>query len=133
MGKFTGRYCLRPVSYRLFEYTPDRGDPFAFVTDLGQRIEPQTMLTDGASIPRFAWAFPGFDPMDWIDGAVIHDWLYESHHRGLSAVTFSQANAVLLECLQTLGVAHWKRAAIMGAIGAFGRAVWDKPIFEGGR
>lgn len=131
MGTFSGRYCLRPISYRTYEYTPDAAAPFAFTTDLGQRIQPDTMLTDGASTPRAIWSVPGFDPMDWIDGAVIHDWLYECHHRGLSPVTFEQANAVLSECLQSLGVANWKRAAIMAAVSAFGRAVWNEPIFEG--
>lgn len=131
MGTFSGRYCLRPISYRTYEYTPDEAAPFAFTTSLGWRIQPERMETDGATIPRLFWSLPGFDPMDWIDGAVIHDWLYECNHRGLSSVTFSQANAVLAECLQTLGVAHIKRRAIMGAVGAFGRIYWNKSKTEG--
>lgn len=131
MGTFSGRYCLRPISYRAFEYMPDEVAPFAFTTSLGWRIQPERMDTDGATIPRLFWSAPGFDPMDWIDGAVIHDWLYECHHRGLSSVTFEQANAVLSECLESLGVANWKRKAIMAAVQTFGRIYWNRKNPEG--
>ena len=84
------------------------------------------MLTDGASIPRPFWSVPGFDPLDWPDGAVVHDWLYEEHHRGLSDVTFQQANDVLDECLTNLGIENWKRASIMAAVRSFGLTYWNR-------
>lgn len=127
MAHFSGRYSLRPIAYRIFDYIPDAVDPFAFTTAAGDRIEPGPMETDGASTPRILWAIPGFDPMDWINGAVIHDWLYELHHAGHPEITFEFANQVLGECLTVLGVAHWKRRLILAAVRTFGRCYWDRP------
>ena len=127
MNKFTGRYSLRPIAYRMYEFVPDPGFAFwIWEGDHARPIAPQTMLTDGATIPRLFWSIPGFDPLDWIDGAVIHDWLYEEHHRGLSDVTFEQANEVLAECLKTTGLSPWKRCLIMTAVRMFGRRYWNR-------
>jgi hypothetical protein len=43
-------------------------------------------ITDGASVPRNLWYVSGFAPFDFTRAAVIHDWLYEAHHRYNMAV-----------------------------------------------
>jgi len=54
------------------------------------RIEPEDMITNGANIPRSLWYISGFAPFDFTRAAVIHDWLYEAHHR------YSMASAALV-------------------------------------
>lgn len=45
------------------------------------KITPESMLTTGASVPRQLWLVPGFSNFDFTRAAIIHDWLYEAHHR----------------------------------------------------
>jgi hypothetical protein len=44
-------------------------------------ICPKPFLTDGASVPRALWCLSGFGPFDFTKSAIIHDWLFEGHHR----------------------------------------------------
>ena len=130
MGNYFGRYSLEPVAYRVYEYLPYDPDPFRYLTDDGLLIIPETMYTDGATTPRVLWSIPGFDPMDWIRAAIIHDWLYESHHRGQSDVTFEQANDILRIALKLEDLSEFKIDAIMLAVDQFGRKYWDRKIAE---
>lgn len=47
----------------------------------GGVIRPEAMFTSGASVPRFLWSMGGLSPFDYTRAALIHDWLYEAHHR----------------------------------------------------
>src|SRR5204863_998536 len=52
----------------------------------------EAMITNGANIPRVLWNIPGFAPFDFARAAVIHDWLYEAHHRyGMAAEALKTA------------------------------------------
>jgi Protein of unknown function (DUF1353) len=82
-----------------FFFQPENAQPFAFTThkkeDLslankGGRgeyrranwtIRPEEMITNGASVPRKLWYVPGFAAFDFTRAALIHDWLFEAHHR----------------------------------------------------
>ncbi|MCB1228209.1 MAG: DUF1353 domain-containing protein [Verrucomicrobiales bacterium] len=100
LGYFTGEPRLIPIASNLFWfYQPlDPKEQFAFVSymhdpdcecagkcDVRQRkpwkIVPQSMIFDGASVPRVAWNVKSFGPFDFTKSALIHDWLFEAHHR----------------------------------------------------
>ena len=49
------------------------------------KIIPEPMLTTGASVPRQLWLVPGFSNFDFTRAAIIHDWLFEAHHRWVVA------------------------------------------------
>lgn len=130
MGQFRGQYCLQPIGPRLFQYEPIFSDPFTYVTDDGIEITPQMMVTDGATIPWPIRGLPGYDPWDWPQGAIIHDWLYETHHRGLDKVTFHQANVILGQILRDLGLDLFHRKMIVAATQSFGWIYWNRPISD---
>lgn len=92
-GKFSGEARMVPITpnnfffYRpqdqddvLFCYTPSPHGRFVgrFV---GNKITPDAMLTTGASVPRQLWGYSGLSPFDYTRAALIHDWLFEAHHR----------------------------------------------------
>ena len=102
--------ALAPNTFFFFQ--PEHGEKFSFTTHKrgdphlevkggrGKyqwpefRIEPEEMITNGASIPRNLWYVPGFAPFDFTRAAVIHDWLFEAHHRYIMAeATFDAAKA----------------------------------------
>jgi hypothetical protein len=130
MGKFSGSYCLQPIGPRLFNYLPNDSDPFTYICDDGTAITPQTMQTDGATIPWPVRGLPGYDPWDWPQGAIIHDWLYEAHHRGLMNISFTRANAILGEVLRDLGIPLLKRNSIVLATQLGGWVFWNRPIWK---
>ena len=86
-----------------FFFQPKRDERFAFTTHKREdsaaslksgrgsyrkpewRIEPGEMITTGASVPRRLWYLPGFSSFDYTRAALIHDWLYEAHHRYMRA------------------------------------------------
>ncbi len=103
-GRFSGEprmVALAPNTFFFFQ--PEHNAKFAFTTHRNNdqvpqstngrglfrhhdfRIEPEEMITNGASIPRKLWYVPGFAPFDFTRAAVIHDWLFEAHHRYIMA------------------------------------------------
>jgi hypothetical protein len=130
MGKFSGQYCLQPIGPRLFNYLPNDRDPFTYITNDGMVITPQTMQTDGATVPWPVRGLPGYDPWDWPAGAIIHDWLYEAHHRGLAEVSFTRANQILGEVLKDLGIPLVRRNSIVLATHLGGWVFWNRPIWK---
>lgn len=70
-----------------FFYEQNSGKPFTFTSHVVKRrgdfwkIQPESMLTTGSSIPRVLWGVRGFGPFDFTKSSVIHDWLFEAHHR----------------------------------------------------
>jgi immune inhibitor A len=137
LGEFTGRYSVRPIGRRDYDYTPD-ATPFTFKRQNGQVITPGRMVTDGGSVPRIAWLVPDIDPWAYMDAYVLHDWLHLTHHciRPLDPRnTFEEANLVLAEAIYTLMVtrpdqypADWRKIVVIHtAVSSFvGRGLWDK-------
>lgn len=99
-GRFHGEprmVALAPNTFFFFQ--PKHDAKFSFTTHLkddpalgakggrgtyhkaGWKIEPGEMITSGASVPRQLWLLPGFSAFDFTRAAIIHDWLYEAHHR----------------------------------------------------
>lgn len=129
MGVFAGKYWMQPYKGVIWLFIPDPWNPFTFTTNSGVVIKPEDMLTDGASIPRFLWGVPGMAPWDWPDAVIIHDWLYETHHRGRDVVGFSEANAILGEAMDAMKAPPLVRDAFVWASNEFGLPVWNRPIF----
>lgn len=109
----------------LYRFVPDERSPFSYTTSTGLTISPTIFDTDGATTPRLAWWVRGFAPMDWVPAAIIHDWLFECHHRGNDILGFRESNHLLGEMCRTLGVAEWKIRLIIRACNTFGRGLWD--------
>lgn len=90
LGSFSGEPQVVPVAPNLFWfYQPaDKSQRFRFTTyqhsPYGEGkwvIEPESMFFDGSSVPRGFWAAKSFGPFDFTKAAIIHDWLFEAHHR----------------------------------------------------
>ncbi|MEP6671190.1 MAG: DUF1353 domain-containing protein [Chthoniobacter sp.] len=102
-GRFSGEprmVAMAPDTFFFFQ--PKKDPPFAFTTHRkdeavpanggrGQyrladwKIQPEDIITDGASVPRQLWNVTGFSAFDFTRAALIHDWLYEAHHRYVMA------------------------------------------------
>ena len=106
IGTFENEVTLVPIAPNLtwFEQAEEENDRFGFITqtpchgvDAPWKIVPEDMFFDGASIPRFLWEVDSLGPFDFTLAAVIHDWVFEAHHR---AVTIEAARAKIDEALK---------------------------------
>jgi hypothetical protein len=99
-------FFFQPEKKEKFSFTTHRRDDPALEKPIANnggrgahrlsefRIEPEEMITNGASIPRNLWYVPGFAPFDFTRAAVIHDWLFEAHHRYIMAEAAFEAAKV---------------------------------------
>jgi len=83
---------------------------------------PKGYLTDGASIPRFAWYFVGspFEPRHML-GAIIHDWLYSQRIADQKV-----ADAVFLQILKEQGKRPVPALVMWLTLRIFGWMWWRK-------
>ena len=85
---------------------------YTYVTKKGKIVTaPKGFLTDGASIPKFAWSIVG-SPWTgkYVGAAVIHDYLCrEGDDR-------KEADLIFFEAMDELGVAGWKRRLFYRAV-----------------
>jgi hypothetical protein len=113
LGRFEGRFSLEWIAPDLFRYHPDAADPFRYVRmdshgSVREIIQPQTMETDGGSIPRFAQIIPGLSPWEYGPAYLIHDWEFEAYDRSREEPgfvfdkTFEEVNLTLAEAIWTL-------------------------------
>ena len=83
---------------------------------------PKGFVSDGASIPKFAWILIG---SPWSDvygkAAVIHDWGYHTQTR-----TRKQVDKIFLEGMKILGVGWWKRGTMYNCVRCFSWICWNK-------
>ena len=85
--RFQNEPTLLHLAANEFYFEQSTNQPFAFTSHLVTRnhkpwtIKPMSMLTTGATVPRMFWSVKGFGAMDFAKSAVIHDWLFEAHHR----------------------------------------------------
>lgn len=124
MAGFKGSYTLKPVGPCLFEYKSNDADPRSFTSSDGLVIQPETMITDGASVPRIFWWKKWLGPVDWLDAAVIHDWMFEERHRGIHGWSFRTANRVMREAMAHCGVPWLWRWVVWLAVTVFGYPIW---------
>lgn len=66
-------------------------------------IVPETMYTDGGSVPQILWGIPGLSPWALGPAYIIHDWIFLVHRCNLpappavKAITFDQSAQILAE------------------------------------
>jgi len=94
-----------------------------YLTDHGIVITvPVGFVSDGASIPRFAWPIIG-SPLTgkYRAAAIIHDYCYfmQMFSREISDMIF-------LNAMKVLKVSKWKRYIIYWAVRMFGKWAWKK-------
>lgn len=91
------------------------------VRSRGMLIEaPKGMDTDFASVPRFFWRW--LPPWGrYSPAVVIHDWLYKS-----GKVSRAEADLILLDLMERLGVSWIKRQAIYRGVRLGGWVAWRK-------
>lgn len=105
------------------------------VTSNGHRITvPAGLITDGASIPWFAWSF-GFLP----DGlhraaALVHDWLYchQGNPWGI-ALNRRECDAIFLDLMLRAGVSPPRARIMHTAVRLCGWLPWSNtngPVIE---
>ena len=138
-GVLKGHVIIEWTSEDEFIYRPDRSKLFSFQPSfLNTAIVPDTMYTDGGSIPRIFWSIPGLSPWGLGPAYIIHDWLFLVHrcHRTappeVAAITFEQSAQILAEVGKSLIeaglVQHNKLEEIVWAIQTkYARDIWDSP------
>lgn len=137
-GILKGRVVVQWAREDKFIYLKT-SNPLSFKPSfLNRPIVPETMYTDGGSIPRIFWSIPGLSPWGLGPAYVIHDWLFEVHrcHRPappeVAAITFEQSAQVLAEVGKSLVDAglidNNKLDEIVWAIRTrYARNIWDSP------
>ncbi len=146
-GVILGRPRIDWVQPDKFVYDRGRNDHFAFVRHNGEVIVPDTIETDGGSIPRALWNRQGFTPWTYAPAYLVHDWLYEAHRRGAPGgkapdgtplyYTKDQADWIMAEVIkcQMENPEHFntekspgRLKGIYWAVSNFGKTAWeDKP------
>lgn len=127
MSSFTKlpRLISIPPDYELFEVPVDF-EYHVGKEDSGEVVRiPKGFITDGASIPKFAWSIIGGPLGRYAAAAVVHDYLY--HKKIYSR---SKADAIFLEAMGVLKVPWWKRRTMWLAVRMAGWIPWGnrKPL-----
>lgn len=126
-GVFRGEFSLKYISNNFYQYVPEEKDPLTYVSSRQEVfVLDEKMDTDLASVPRVFWSIPGFAPDTYARPAIVHDWLFEQHHRGNELVTFHRANELLEEMIVTESGLRWNAFAYRVACDLAGRSFWDK-------
>jgi len=92
-----------------------------FVADVDDELieVPPGFHCDGASIPRVAWRLVGHPFGDYLESAVIHDWLYttERFPRGV-------CDNIFLAGMVYQNISWWRRNLMARAVKDWGWIVW---------
>jgi len=123
MSNFTKlpRLIAIPPNYELFE-VPQDFEYHVGKEGSGEIIKiPKGFITDGASIPKFAWSIIGGPLGDYAAAAVVHDWLYYK-----KIYTRKKSDQIFLEAMTVLDVAWWKRNLMYRLVRMFSWLFWKK-------
>ena len=104
-GKFYGTPLIEWKNDQEFVFHQNPNKPFYFERLNKEKIIPQTMYTDGGSIPRVLWSFRGYSPWEYGPAFIIHDWLFVEHECKIAdwqKYNFPQSAEIMSECLKTL-------------------------------
>ncbi len=105
---------------------------------MDEPIVPQTMFTDGGSVPRVLWSVPGLSPWALGPAYIVHDWIFLVHRCKLDApahvkaITFEDSAQILAEVGQALVraglVKNDRLPLIMAAVRSrYARGLWNTP------
>lgn len=99
--------------------------PMTCVVDGAKIIIPRGFMTDGASVPRIAWALLDATDPDILYPSYLHDFLYS--RRGiLGSVEFTrfECDYVLRQGMLSVGASRYKASAVQLAVNLFGQEAW---------
>lgn len=95
---------------------------------LGDIVVKRGFLTDGASIPKFAWGAIGHPFSGFLEAAVVHDMLYGTKRIFVDGeevdITQADADAVFYRVLLDLGCSKLKARTMYTSLRMFGRSAW---------
>ena len=81
---------------------------------------PKGFITDGASIPKFAWSILGGPMGEYSAAAVVHDYCYK-----YKLYTRKRCDYIFYEAMQVLEVPFWKRWLMYHAVRTFAWLGWN--------
>jgi Protein of unknown function (DUF1353) len=137
-GKLAGHVVVQWVAEDKFIYLKQT-NPVRFKPSfMSVEIIPDTMYTDGGSVPRIFWNIPGLSPWALGPAYIVHDWLFEVHRcrrtvpPEVADITFEQSAQILAEVAKSLvdaGLIQNNRLEeIVWAIQTrYARDLWDRP------
>jgi hypothetical protein len=122
-----------------FIYHP-RGEPLSFRPSfMTTPIVPETMFTDGGSVPRVFWGIPGLSPWGLGPAYIIHDWLFFVHRCNppnvpaeVRAIDFDKSALILAEIGKAL-IEHgliehnMLEAIVWGVRTRYAEGLWNRP------
>ncbi len=143
-GVISGHPCVEWRKPDKFVYVRSRNPKFSFKRSNGEVIRPESIETDGGSIPRFLWSQKDFSPWTYAPAYLVHDWMYEAHRRkvpaGMDAAgnslyyTKEQADWIMAEIIKSQmerptefdtrkSTSHLRK--IYWAVSKFGKTAWN--------
>ena len=78
-------------------------------------IVPEGFETNLASVPAIFWPILPRDG-DYAPAAIVHDWLYGCHELDGRPCTRAEADGVMLEAMEALGVGWLRRWTLYAAV-----------------
>ena len=97
---------------------------FAALTSLGRIDVPAHFISDGASIPKALWGIVGSPFDEFLEEAIIHDWLYSPEN---FLFTRAESDFVLKELMWNTHVSKWKIHAFYAAVRSCGWTRFKAP------
>jgi Protein of unknown function (DUF1353) len=90
---------------------------------------PEGFIYDGASIPSYFWdaVYTPFTPKV-MRGALVHDWLYYTHHVQKEPVSRKIADDIFKKALVEDGIESLKATMIYLAVRFWGRFHWENTL-----
>ncbi|MEM8973235.1 MAG: DUF1353 domain-containing protein [Pseudomonadota bacterium] len=104
-GKLSGKLVVEWIDQDKFVFLPDERDPLVFTRSSGEKIQPQSMFTDGGSIPRALRAVKSYSPWGYAPAFIVHDWLFVMNHCKISGhekYDVEKAAQVMAEVMKTV-------------------------------
>lgn len=95
-------------------------------------IVPKGFVSDGASIPKFAWSIVGHPFGEYLESAVIHDYPYkfpDKWHKEYKNKR-KRADWLLLDCMKSQCIKLWKRRIMYRAVRLGGWRFWNDKSVE---
>lgn len=97
-----------------------------YTTNDGRKIVvPEGFKTNLASTPWVVWWFLPRDG-DYAPAAIVHDWLYTVKEIEGKPITKSEADAIMSEASEAVGVGCVRRGAIWSGLWLGGWWAWHK-------
>jgi len=94
------------------------------IHEFGRVMVPVGFMSDGASIPKFAWSIVGHPFSGYFPAAVVHDYLYRAGCK--PDLSRKQADKMLRDLMRCLGYGWLSSRTFYLAVRIGGRKSWKK-------